>query len=46
MLSMKQNGYRITKTAITTPMIKSTQVPTATPTVARPTFAEDVGIAS
>lgn len=44
MLSMKQNGYRITKTAITTPMIKSTQVPTATPT--RRTFADDVGIAS
>lgn len=43
---MKQNGYRITKTVIATPMIKSTHVPTATPTVARPTFAEDVGIAS
>lgn len=35
MCSMKQNGYRITKTATITPVIKRTQVPTATPTVAR-----------
>lgn len=33
------------KTAITTPMIKSTQVPTAPPTVAGLTFAEDIGVA-
>lgn len=46
MLSLKQNGYRIAKTAIITPMIKSSQVWTATPTVARQTFAEDVGIGS
>lgn len=46
MCSIKQNGYRITKTATITPVIKRTQVPTATPTVARQTFAVDVGIAS
>lgn len=46
MSSMKQNGYRITKTATITLMIKSTQVPTATPTVAMRTFEEDVEIAS
>lgn len=42
----KQNYYRITKPAITTPMIKIMQVPTAPPTVAGRIFAEDVGIAS
>lgn len=42
----KQNYYRITKTAITTPTIKIMQVPTAPPTVAERIFAEDVGIAS
>lgn len=46
MSSMKQNGYRITKTVTITPLIKSTQVPTATPTVARRTFGEDMEIAS
>lgn len=46
MCSMKQNGYRITKTATITPVIKRTQVPTATPTVARQTFPDGVKIAS
>lgn len=44
MSSTKQNNYRTTKAAITTPMIKRTQVPTAPPTVAGRIFAEDVGI--
>lgn len=46
MSSMKRNNYRITNTAIITPMIIRTQVPTAPPTVAGLIFAEDDGIAS
>lgn len=46
MCSMKQNGYRITKTATITPVIKRTQVPTAAPTVARQTFPDGVKFAS
>lgn len=41
----KKKKYRITKTAITTPMRKSTETPTAPPTDAELTFAEDIGVA-